>query len=35
MMEKKGGNAEYINKLSKSRMDRKEILTFHSKRCFR
>ena len=33
-MEKKGGNAEYINKLSKSRMDRKEIVNFHSKQVF-
>ena len=34
MMEKKGGNAEYINKPSKSDVDRKEILIFHCKRCF-
>ena len=34
-MENKGGVFDLIKKPSKSRMDRKEILTFHSKRCFR
>ena len=34
-MEEKGGCELYINKPSKSDVDRKEILTFHSKRCFR
>ena len=34
-MENKGGVFDLIKKPSKSHMDRKEILTFHSKRCFR
>ena len=33
-MENKGGVFDLIKKPSKSRMDRKEILIFHCKRCF-